>query len=500
MTGRPQFGHHLTMGFCLRKWVFLSLLILFGMGVLFAIADTSLSGRLVWSLTQSDRRPSTPNVILIVVDSLRADHLNQYGYERETSPDLDALSEQSLRFEKAFAPTSWGPPSTASILSGLHPKRHNMTRHTDTLGHKVETLAELLQDVGYDTAAFSYSTLITPNANFHQGFDLFVSPKHRRLTHYAHVSEMVGEVERFLDYHGREKPFFLYLHPMNCHGPYRVPQDRRQTLVKKISRRFRYNGSIMKGIMSRGKVELRGEVNRTYIQSLVDQYDTAIRYTTDELSVLFRKLKQDRMWENSVVVLTANHGEELFDHGGFSHGYTLFNEVVRVPLMIKLPYQARGGVEKHPVSVIDLYPTIAAAVDVSLDEKVDGRSLLPFFGKVNVDERIEVPEIGSGLKHRDLLLQLDRGKRGVMTGMINRDTKYVSVERDYAGQKDAELLFDLRRDRKERRNLMDKRAKDAAALRKRMTRREAALGKMALKTRPMYVLSQKELKALGYVK
>ena len=405
---------------------------------------------LVATLACDDPSPhpvaSGPNVILIVVDTLRADHLSQYGHTRDTSSALSQLSDASVRFEDCSSPAPWTAPSVASLFTGLAPARHQVDRVGSALSPGIETLAESLQRAGWNTAAFTFNPHITRRAHFDQGFDEFVSyrgPAQRA----PDVRDMVREAWRWIANQARQ-PFFLYLQPMNVHGPYRVPEDARSLLLGRPPvDGFEFFGPLMKGLLHEGRLGLREEVSAEIRQSLEEQYDTAIRHTAAELGTFFRLLESAGLWDSSLVVLTADHGEELFDHGGFSHRYSLHREVVHVPLFVKLPSPGRTGVIDEPVSLTDLHPTILDLLDLRVGD-TDGRSLAPFL----LDE--PVPEL---LRNRPLVSSLENPGRCEARALRLGRHRLLVIERNYEGLENESFLYDLEADPDETRDLRNER-------------------------------------------
>jgi arylsulfatase A-like enzyme len=316
------------------------------------------------------------------------------------------------------------------------------------------------------------------------------------------MSTMMERVEKWVSRHGDEGPFFVYLHPMNCHGPYRVPRSHETNLLSRPpSPGFRYYGKIMRDIMRRGKIETRKRVTEAYLQSLQEQYDTAVRYTTDQLGTFFGRLRQNGLWDDTLVVVVADHGEELFDHGGFSHGYSLYNEVVHVPLMIKLPLQQAPIRQDAVVSSLDIYPTILGTLNLENHHRTDGRSLLPFFDTVNQDMSIDSSGDTRALAHRELLLSVDWRGRAVMKSMLNQRFKFVKVKRDYTSRKARKLMFDLKSDPKEKTNVRRSRRKRADQMNEALKNRWDAYSKIRMTAKPQIVedLNVDALRALGYI-
>ncbi len=394
-----------------------------------------------------------PNVILIVVDTLRADHLSQYGHSRDTSSALSQLSDASVRFENCSSPAPWTAPSVASLFTGLSPARHQVDRVGSALSPGIETLAESLQRAGWNTAAFTFNPHITRRAHFDQGFDEFVSYR-GRAQRAPDIRDMLREAWRWIATEAR-RPFFLYLQPMNAHGPYRVPEDARSLLLGRPPvEGFEFFGPLMKGLLHEGRIELRKEVSAQTRQSLEEQYDTAVRHTAGELAAFFHSLESSGLWDSSLVVLTADHGEELFDHGCFSHRYSLHREVVHVPLFVKLPSPGRTGVIHEPVSLTDLHPTILELLGLAAGD-TDGRSLAPFLTDAPVPE---------ALRNRPLVSSVHNPGRCQARALRHGRHRLLVIERNYEGLENASFLYDLEADPGETRDLRNQRPEIFAQL------------------------------------
>ena len=485
-----------------RKVFFLSLLFLVALFALFVVGDRIKNSRLVHFLW-SAAGPHPPNIVLIVLDTLRADHLSQYGYNLDTSPGLDRLSSSATIFEKAYSTSSWTVPATASIHSGLHPQRHGTTQDGDTLNTAISTIAEQLKLAGYETAGFSDNLHISRKTDFDQGFDTFFDFGGKDALAYPDISRMMTRVKSWVERHENAKrPFFLYMHPMNCHGPYRVPKAAQKTLLsRRPSRRFKYYGSVMADIMFRGKTKRRKEVSKKYLESLFEQYDTAVRYSTDQLGRFLSFLSKKGFDDDTMVILTADHGEELFDHGGFSHGYSLFDEVVRVPLVIRLPRQRQAHRVKNVVSVMDIYPTIIDIVDNRTNTATDGHSLLPFFKGINNSVWIDTGGGEKLFRNRSLVLALNWERRGIIRGWVNPHYKYLNVEKDYSGRRSKKLLFELSRDPHEKKSVAKQNRKKMRHIERTLEKRWEAYvtERYGPSTNRLKEMNVEALKALGYI-
>jgi arylsulfatase A-like enzyme len=430
-------------------------------------------------------RPDGPNVVLIVVDTLRADRLSQFGNPAPTSLALDALASRAHRFDHCFAPAPWTVPSVTSIFSGLLPARHRVDATGAVLGERFETLAESLKRRGWHTAGFSFNPHISKKAGFDQGFHHF-----RDFGGTARdapdLREMVDDALAWVRDEART-PFLLYLQPMNVHGPYRVPEDRADALLGRRPRPgFEFRGRLMKEILG-GRLEVREEVTEEIRASLEEQYDTAVRYTSDELGRLIEGLEQAGVFDDSLVILTSDHGEELFDRGGFAHGYTLHREVLHVPLLMKLPGQRTGAMIDADVSLVDLYPTVMDLLGIRFEQEIDGRSLRPLLE-------------GGDAEIRPILGQTISPER--CDGRTLREGEYelMVIDRNYESDAPGTRLYHIREDPDQRNDLAGAAPDVVQRMRARLEALYRDFGEDAY-PRELYELDEstrESLEALGY--
>jgi arylsulfatase A-like enzyme len=424
-----------------------------------------------------------PLVLLVVFDALRADHLSQYGYPLPTSPGLDRLTSRATLFRNVYAPASYTTASTATLLTGRLPSRHGARRQGAKLDPGLETLAELMASRGYRAHGMSFNPVVAHTTGFTQGFHEFVERERGSpFNLYPDMGEGVAVIRRWLA--ETRAPLFVYFQPMNTHGPYLVPADRRDTLLgRPPSPAFRYYDPLMADILG-GKIERRDDVTPEYVASGIERYDTAIRYATDELGVLLDELDRDGRLDGALVVVTADHGEEFFEHGGFSHGYSLHEEVLRVPLFVKLPGQRESRAVDARVSLSDVYPTIAEAVGAVPAQPLDGRSLL------RLVQGGSVPERGP------LTFEAEFSPRLVARGVLVGDHKLIETHERYDGEEGVSL-YDLAADPGERQNLSARHPERARALTAQLREQHTAPAREA-EVAPE--LDAERLRALGYAR
>jgi arylsulfatase len=279
------------------------------------------------------------NLVLITVDTLRPDRLGFSGHERGTSSAIDRLAAASVRFERSYSQSGWTLPSVATILSGRYPKDHGATRFDRALDPDVETMATILADQGYDTRGFVSHVLLGTDYGLSKGFRVYddsvlqVGNPHK----VASAVPLTDSVLRSLQ--TLEEPFFLWVHYFDPH--------------------FKYLSHSRWGHLGTAKI---------------DRYDAEIAHTDEQIGRLLTGLEDRELLGNTVIVFTADHGEEFGEHGGHLH-YTLHDEVVRVPLVIQAP-SLEPGVRSEVSEQIDLLPTILALLGIEPEESYPGRNLL----------------------------------------------------------------------------------------------------------------------------
>jgi len=330
-----------------------------------------------------DASTDAPNVIVIVVDTLRADHLSAYGYDRDTSPFLDSLAKEGLLFQNAISASSWTQPSHASMLTGRYTYEHQA--ETKPLDRTYPTIGEALQAKGYRTGAFSANTLFfTRRQGFGRGFlhfeDNYQSTADLGFNSlYGFLFDHYG-LRNMLNYRGapgrrvasdinqsaldwvdndRERPFFLFLNYFDVHDPYLPPEPYRS----------RYsNVENAGGLINGFAEEFSPSLTPEQLQSEIDAYDGAINYVDDEIKKLFAHLDERSMLKNTVVIITSDHGELLGEHGLLQHSASLYMQEIHVPLIVWGPgYVPADKVINTPVTTSALPATILSLIGSQQD-------------------------------------------------------------------------------------------------------------------------------------
>ena len=330
------------------------------------VPEMRRQGRVVIDRQQegSTRRP---DVFIYVIDALRADHLGCYGYERETSPAIDAFAAGATQYMGALTPTTWTRPSVATLLTGLYPSVHGAMHDRDGLEEWLVLLPEVLHEAGYGTLCVTANPHIDEAFGFKQGYERFVM---RRAGTAGWVR---SQAESFLAGRGGEQPVFMYLHTMEPHDPYRPrPESRRR-----FDRGFpgACDGSA-EGLSAAGRVN--PTLSRDDIEHLVDLYDAEVYDADGGFSDFVQMLKRSGRFDEALVILTADHGEAFGEHDTLSHGRNLNVEEMHVPLIIRFPGGRFAGRRvSDGVSLIDVLPTVLAEVGArpKLSYALPGREL-----------------------------------------------------------------------------------------------------------------------------
>ncbi len=438
-----------------------------------------------------------PNVILLMADTLRADHLSCYGYAANKTPHLDALAADGVRFANTFSQASWTRPSVATILTGLYPASHGAMHKADILPDRVDTLAEVLARGGYHTIGFANNANVSPAFNFQQGFEAYtyLSPsfffgadepaaqltmynglrlvRERFFARYVDVhnyyqpAEVVtATVKRWLAAEAKQsEPFFLFVHYMDAHDPYFVHP---------------FNGE--------GYARVS---NPNPLPALADKYrklyDGEISYLDEHVGALLDDLKARGLYDRTLVILTGDHGEEFQEHGGWWHGTTLYDEQIHVPLIMK-PASAGGGakVVEELATSLDIAPTVLASAGLQAPEAMQGHAL---------------PLDGSAAPARQSVFAEEDLEGNVLQAVRTREWKFITANPGNPRGLAPESLFDLGKDPGEHTD-----ASAAVPAQKEMMRAE--LGKSVLTARAHAGASEQRgvdaatterLRALGYV-
>ncbi|MFP6663120.1 MAG: sulfatase, partial [Deltaproteobacteria bacterium] len=320
-------------------------------------------------LSRSRTARQRPNILLYLMDTLRADHTSAQGYKRRTTPRLDALASEGTLFEQASSTAPVTRPSTASILTSLFPSQTH-ARLERGLSDEAETLAEILRKEGWSTWAFvANGNIFAPGFGFDQGFDRFETIRGSNLDNHAHTSEINQLLFPLLKAQVDE-PFFLYVHAVDPHSPYDPPPSHRNLFTDKD-----YAGSVEPAKSVRKELR-KQKMDQASIDFVVGLYDEDIRYQDETFGLLLDELARHHQLENTLVVVVSDHGDEFLEHGDWEHGSRLYEHQTHVPFIVKGPGVAKSRVTE-PVSLIDVMPTILGLVGAPIPAAAAGQNLAP---------------------------------------------------------------------------------------------------------------------------
>ncbi len=302
-----------------------------------------------------------PNILLVSIDALRADHVGAYGYRRQTTPFLDQLASKGTRFTNAFVPLPATDPSHASLFTSLHPLQHGVLANAVVLPDHVETLAEVLHSNGYFTIGAVAVTHMKRRYGFQKGFDVFSDEWNEdefwNSPHYRVAPSVNDSVLSMIDSYVRqkpEKPFFAFVHYFDVHSPYNKHDQ----------------FGIAEPVPSNPRIPTHGES-----RDLVERYDSEIRFVDEHIRQLYMHLQRAGLTDNLLIVVLADHGEQLGEHG-YSGGHAdIYRETIRIPLIFSGTGIENGIHEEH-VSSMDVSSSLLSLLGLSFSKPVLGRDVL----------------------------------------------------------------------------------------------------------------------------
>lgn len=443
-----------------------------------------------------------PYVILIVLDTLRADRLSVYNGALKTSENLETLSKDALVFEECIAPSPWTLPAHASLFTGLYVSEHRcefLISPLPILSEEHTTLAEIFAANGYKTAALvSNFGWLDPKFNVDQGFQVYdcsrniglhaLQPFRPILFLFSYLTNRYSKIlfsYRTADDINREalnllqtlypEPFFLFLNYMDTHTPYQppVPFDR-SFLDKQFPQAYRLTQYLLRLL---GK-----EDKGTWDSYLLSQYDGEVAYLDNQLGELFSALKERGIYDAALIVVTSDHGELLGEHGLYEHHANMYEGVLKVPLMIKFPFSKRVGREKHLVNLKDVFATLLSICD------------LPGPGGISA----EPPGSASSA-----VAELYSFELGEHRALYDDTFKYMEYRASNGKEKRNAELYDLTNDPHERENVIEKYPEVASAMQTKLREwvKLHAAGERGPEMSPAPLSRELEenLKALGYI-
>ena len=428
-----------------------------------------------------------PNVLLIVVDTLRVDRLGCYGAERETSPAIDEFAADAVRFERAYSTAPWTIPSVASMFTGRFPGSHATSSFDLQLPDELDTLAELLRSSGYSTAGVVSHFALDSRHNFDQGFEVYLESEalgHDHLSTEGVTRQALEQLDRLA---GGEAPFLLFAHYFDPHYNYQPHPE----FGFAAASAGRLDGTQPMRLL----LQMESSMSREELAFLRDLYDGEIRYTDRGVGRLLQRLDELGLKEETVVVLTADHGEEFLDHGKLGHTSSLYEELIHVPLIVRDPGREAAGpaVVACPVSLVSLMPTLLGLVGLEFEEdRFQGSSLVPLLaGDEPADKALLFAEL-------DFVPVREGRQVGVVHKKAVLGERFKLIRDDPTGTFE---LYDLAADPRELTNLAETDAARLSQLQEALERALAFAVSAAVAPQPRE-LDESEierLKSLGYV-
>ena len=411
-------------------------------------------------------------VVVVSIDTLRRDHMSLYGYPRRTTPGLEALSSEAVVFDDAVSTSSWTLPAHASLLTSAYPSVHGAVNLNVGLSPAWPNIATLLQEAEFTTDALVTHVYLSEDYGFGEGFDRNVYLPETR------AEELTNRAIRFLTSKG-DRDFFLFVHYYDPHWHYDPPEPYDKTFDAS------YEGDAS-GIWWDFKELDRDSIDPRDLRHIEALYDGEILYTDHHVERLIRTMKELDIFDKTLLVVTSDHGEEFLEHGNWEHQKTLYDEQLRVPLIVKYPGGEGGGRRvASQVSLLDVAPTIADVMELPVPGSFRGVSLS---GEMTGDR-----ELWSETEHTidgTHKLSLRRGASSGKAIFSVRDDE-VDVE-----------LFDLRQDPGELEALSDGEMTERVEQRLRDYLAAAALAREGKGETPNVELDPEErerLRSLGYI-
>ena len=447
-------------------------------------------------------QPEPRNVILISLDTLRADHLGAYGYKRPTSPNMDKLAAESVLFRNAYSTSPWTLPSHVSMLSGLDCLTHGVRSSANRMDPRDVTLADRLRQAGFETAAFTGGGFVSGLFGMNKGFEAFRA--RAKLSDAAQAGQLSRTARPWIR-ENAGRSFFLFLHTYQVHNPYSSPQPY-DTMFLDADATLRQLDMSPLGYNHENRY--KPPESEAYLRNVIALYDEEIRYTDEVLiAPLIAELKSLGIYDRTMIIITADHGEEFFEKGGWLHTHALYEPLLKVPLIIKYPGSRDAGARvDRRARITDIMPTVLEEMGVDLPRgEIDGRSLVPLIrGREKGTERMVRADLAANVaKHR--IPQ----KQGITDGFLKiivndpyspSDLAFFKFPPPDTGRLE---VYDLASDPREMSNLASSRPDLARRLLKYLEdnfRPRKRSGKQEGQDTEVGKDIQEELKALGYIR
>jgi choline-sulfatase len=383
-------------------------------------------------------KEAAPNVLFIVIDTLGARHMSVYDPTLNTTPAMARLAEKSLVFEKAYSTAPWTKPAISSMFTSLYPRQHTVQKLKSEFPDRFITMADILKKKGYATDAVISHTLLKEGTGFEKGFDSYILAPFEGNVHNAIVGKAVSDlaIKRVKSHFEDEnkKPFFQFLHYFDPHFNYQHHPE--------FDRSSWYKGPITPGMGFRDLRKRIPELTEDDRKYLVDLYHEEIEYTDVQVSRVLETYKEMGILDNTIVIITADHGEEFLEHGELGHTRTLYDELIHVPLIIYWSKIAEPKRVKENVSIVDILPTVLTSIGFDpLPPHFEGISLISGNKLADLPKR----HIFSEVDFKSSAIE------AIKSGVIRENHKLID---DHLNEE--KKIFDLEKDPAELSNIIEK--------------------------------------------
>jgi arylsulfatase A-like enzyme len=418
-----------------------------------------------------------PNVIILGIDTFRGDHASHNGYQRKTCPNIDSIGKKGIVFTNAFSTTSWTLPAFHSILTGLYSRSNGVFMINNSLDKSYITLAELLKNQGYKTAGFISGDFLKSPYGFNQGYDLYNESVSRRagIESQANItSDKLTKLALPWIRKNQINKFFLFIHYWDPHYDY-IPPDPYDTVFDPD-----YQGTI-DGRNFKHSEAIHPQMPKRDFDHIIALYDGEIAWTDKHIGKLLSSLQEWHLDKETIVIVVADHGEGFFDHGQRTHGSTLYNEEIQIPLIFYIPSLELSKTIEHSVSIVDIVPTLCDLLNINHPKGTDGTSLLPI---INSNRDWTRGEVYAELWHK-------------LIAVIRDDWKLIHNTKTGEFQ-----LFDLNNDDGEKNNLIQidtHKAEEMKQMVLNFLQKKKTLAAKSDKTK-LDEQTLEQLKSLGYIK
>lgn len=449
----------------------------------FAVLLLSISG----CSTQNSSK-NNPNIVLITIDALRADHLSCYGYERETSPNIDKIAEQGILFKNVIAPSSWTAPSMVSLFTSTYPTNHevihgagyrkNITAYVqEVFSDKLTTLAEALKKQGYSTFGVSSNLHLSGKFGFDRGFD------HFECLPWVDAQKVNEAIYSLEDEVKKSDKFFIWLHYFDPHSPYhaRFPWIKQYAPQTPLSELEIF---IKPLFMLEEYIPLFHE-NQNKLKNLVALYDSEINYVDSYLEEFIKRFKLNK---NSLIIITSDHGEEFLEHGSLEHAKNLYRETIHVPMIIKLPTSDKKEIVNKHVTLVDIMPSILYILEHRIPDQTLGKSFFKMETPLFWQERLVVDE-----NETEYILS-ELNTESILKTIITHKWKYIFNYKNNIDQ-----LYSVTSDPYDHNNLANKNPKQCEQLKKELLDWVSTSKRYPAKIQEFSQEEEEKLKAMGYL-